>query len=328
MSANGRFVAFESDAADLVAGDDNSVKDVFVHDRETKKTSRVSVRSDGVEAEGGVSIEPSISGNGRFVAFVSEANNLVGNDDNFSFDVFVHDRETKKTKRVSVSSSGDQGDDDSSRPSISGNGRFVAFMSDADTLINGENNSELDVFVHNRETKRTTRVSVRSNGAVANGGNSLSPSISANGRYVAFHSEAVNLVTGDDNGYADVFVHDRETKKTTRVSLRSNGDQSEDGESTSPSISADGRFVAFHADATDLVTGDDNGYSDVFVHDRETKRTKRVSLRYNGDQAQGGHSYNPSISGRGRSVAFATVVPLTSDDNNDLRDVFVRAPLR
>ncbi|HYN36798.1 MAG TPA: calcium-binding protein, partial [Actinomycetota bacterium] len=125
------------------------------------------------------------------------------------------------------------------------------------------------------------------------------------------------------------FVHDRETDKTTRVNVRSNGDQAEGGLSSDPSISANGRFVAFTSEATNLVVGvDDNGYSDVFIHDRETKKTTRVSVRYNGDQAEGGHSYNPTLSGSGRFVAFQSVVPLVSNDNNDLNDIFVRGPLR
>src|SRR5688572_27134601 len=242
-SANGRFVAFESDATDLVGNDDNEVEDVFLYDRETKKTKRVSVRSNGDEGDLG-SYDPSISSNGKFIAFESDATNLVGADDDATSDIFVHNRKTKKTTLVSVRYNGSQGDGDSSSTSLSKDGRFVAFSSEAPDLVANDGNTQADIFVHDRTTKKTTRVSVRSNGDEAEERYSREPSISASGRFVAFASRATNLVAADDNESEDVFVHDRTTNKTTRVSVRSNGAEG-DQESTVPSISASGRFVAF-----------------------------------------------------------------------------------
>jgi len=262
ISGNGRFVAFDSSAKNLVAGDTNGVNDVFVHDRETKKTKRVSVRSNGTQADEG-SYSPAISGNGRFVAFSSYASNLVAGDSNGTWDVFVHDRETKETRRVSVGSNGAQADGYSNVPAISGNGRFVSFESDATNLVADDTNHVTDVFVHDWETNETMRVSVGSNGAQADEG-SGNPAISGNGRFVAFVSAAANLVADDTNHVTDVFVHDRETNETKRVSVGLNGAQG-DGDSYVPAISGDGRFVAFFSFATNLVAGDTTNRSDVFV---------------------------------------------------------------
>jgi Tol biopolymer transport system component len=191
ISANGRFVAFESDASNLVGSDDNGTTDIFVRDRWTGKTRRVSVSSAGVEGNGR-SRNASISADGRFVAFESEASNLVGNDGNPYWDIFVRDRTTGKTRRVSVSSAGVQGDGDSQNASISADGRFVAFDSGASNLIGNDGNPYTDVFVRDRTTGKTKRVSVSSAGAEGNG-NSSNASISADGRFVAFDSEGRTL---------------------------------------------------------------------------------------------------------------------------------------
>jgi Tol biopolymer transport system component len=174
----------------------------------------------------------------------------------------------------------------------------------------------------------TRRVSVRSNGAQVTGGHSGSQSSSSNGRYVAFESRATNLVAKDTNARTDIFVHDRTKKNTRRVSVRSNGNQATGGSSGYPSISADGRYVAFASYATNLVSSDSNGAADIFRHDRKTKKTKRVSIRSNGAQATGGGSSDPSISDDGRYVAFVSYATnLVANDTNGVEDVFRRGPL-
>jgi Tol biopolymer transport system component len=323
ISADGRFVAFDSDASNLVSGDTNNRSDVFVHDRNTGTTTRVSVRSNGDQATTGFgSYTASISADGRFVVFLSGASNLIPGDSNGVDDVFVHDRQTATTSRVSVGFNGDQANADNFSPSISADGRFVAFSSGASNLVSGDANGTFDVFVRDRQAGTTTAVSVRSNGDQANNV-SYTPSISADGRYVAFVSLAANLVRGDTNGKSDVFVHDRQTATTSRVSLRSNGDQANNRRSDEPSISADGRYVAFVSLAANLVPGDTNGKADVFVHDRQSATTSRVSLRSNGDDVNW-PSLDPSVSADGRYVAFrsgaATLVP---GDTNRAVDVFV-----
>jgi hypothetical protein len=321
ISGDGRFVAFESAASNLVPGDANASTDVFVRDVKTGTTWRVSVDSVGGEADGDSSL-PSLSTNGRFVAFRSAASNLVPGDTNGLWDVFVRDVKTASTTRVSVDSAGGEADGDSFFPSISGNGRVVAFSSVASNLVPGDSNTLPDVFVHDARTRSTTLVSVDSAGGEADG-DSFFPSISGNGRVVAFSSAASNLVPGDSNGLLDVFVRDLKTGSTTRVSVGSSGGQG-NGIGGAPSISGNGRFVAFWSVASSLVPDDTNGSADVFVHDGKTGTTTRVSLDSSGAQAMGA-GVDPSISGNGRSVAFVSgATTLVPADTNGALDVFLR----
>jgi Tol biopolymer transport system component len=268
ISADGRYVAFDSYATNLVPGDTNHPGDVFVHDRQTGATELVSVDSSGNQGNGGGSYRPAISADGRYVAFDSYAADLVPGDTNGSNDVFVHDRQTGTTERVNVDSAGNQGDGgDSQGAAISADGRFVAFQSGATNLVPGDTNGNFDVFVHDRQTGATELVSVDSAGNQG-GGHSYGAAISADGRYVAFESEASNLVPGDTNGSNDVFVHDRQTGVTELVSVGISGSLG-DGASNNAAISTDGRYVAFESGATNLVPGDTNGNFDVFVRDRD-----------------------------------------------------------
>lgn len=280
LSADARYVAFASAASNLVPDDTNNEPDVFVRDRQTGDTTRVSVSSNGAEGDGnsGLSEWPGvqISANGRYVAFVSIAANLVTGDTNNTFDVFVHDRQTGVTTRVSVDSGGAEGDGISTSPAISSDGRYVSFNSDATNLVPGDGNGVRDTFVHDRQTGVTTRVSVDSSGTEGDDRSWLLTGISANGRFVLFDSDATNLVPGDINNEEDVFVHDRQTGDTTRVSVDSNGSEGNDS-SFWAQISANGRYVAFTSYATNLVSGDVNNESDVFVHDRQTGETTRIS---------------------------------------------------
>ncbi|MEI7992200.1 MAG: hypothetical protein WCH93_07200 [Actinomycetota bacterium] len=251
VSADGRYVAFESDASNLVAGDTNGVSDVFVRDMSTGTVVRVSV--DSAEAEGdATSYDPSISADGRYVAFWSNATNLVASDTNGFSDVFVRDRTLDTTVRVSVDSAESQGDLRSSYPSISADGRYVAFWSTATNLVAVDTNGFSDVFVRDLTDGTTVLVSVNSLGVQGNFG-SYEPSISADGRYVAFWSPATNLVAVDTNGFSDVFVRDLTDGTTVLVSVNSLGVQGNFG-SFDPSISADGRYVAFDSAATNLTT--------------------------------------------------------------------------
>src|SRR4028118_979753 len=186
---------------------------------------------------------PSISTDGRFVAFASDASNIVPGDTNNRSDIFVRDTLTNTTTRVSLDSAGNQGNRDSSFPSISADGRFVAFASDASNIVPGDTNNRSDIFVRDRLTNTTTRVSVDSAGNQGNRDSNY-PSISADGRFVAFESDASNIVPGDTNNSHDIFVRDTLTNTTTRVSVDS-ADNQGNGYSNTPSISADGRFVAF-----------------------------------------------------------------------------------
>lgn len=358
VSGNGRYVAFQSKAFNLVPGDTNQKEDVFVHDLDTGVTERVSLTPTGTqfhdlsgrpslsddgqlvafqgrdtdtdaiyvrlrglgltqsisEAAGldGQCIEPVISGDGRWVAFVR----ITGE----SQQVLVVDRTTLAVELVSKSSSGVPGDEPSRAPSISRDGRYVAFSSAADNLVSNDSNEKEDVFVHDRSTGITRRVSLSSGGAQGND-DSGEAAIAADGDFVAFSSKAENLVPSDDNGKVDVFVRDLAAGTTERVSVRPNGGEV-DKESWKPRLSADGRYVVFSSLSDDLATGDTNGKEDVFRRDLGTGITIRVSL------AQGGgnpdeFSTDAALSADSPVVAFTSKAGnLVSSDENDKEDVF------
>jgi Tol biopolymer transport system component len=321
--ADGRFIAFASTATNLVPDDTNGANDVFLHDRKTGQTTRVSVSSSG-EQGNAASHTPAISADGRYVAFESAANNLVPGDTNTVWDIFVHDRISGETSRVSVSSSGGQSDADSRFASISADGRYVAFTSDAHNLVSGPSNFRTDVYVHDRQTGQTERVSVSSSGELGND-NSLHNDISADGRYVAFSSFATNLHPNDQTASEDVFVHDRVTGETTLESISTSGQQANSW-SFWPAISANGRFVSFVSDASNLVPGDTNGRRDVFLRDRMKGTTTRVSVASDGTQGDDNSGFfsGPSISDDGEHVAFASNASnLVPDDTNNASDVFI-----
>ena len=231
------------------------------------------------------------------------------------------------TELDSVSTAGTQGDQDSELPAVSADGRFVAFVSLSDNLVPGDTNGAADVFVRDRLTGTTERISVSSSGAQANGPSGFlngmgGPSISADGRYVAFDSQATNLVKGDTNGAIDVFVRDRLTGTTVRVSVATGGTQG-NGDSTHPSISGDGSRVAFGSFADNLVQPDTNFASDVFVRDRTTGTTVRVSDAP--DSSQGNNwSFSPKLDGNGHLVAFDSFASNLGGNPNSTVQVFLR----
>jgi Tol biopolymer transport system component len=341
ISSDDNFVAFDSLASNLVPSDTNAKRDVFVHDSQTGATERVSVDSAGAQGTSD-SLSPAVNSDGRYVAFQSFANNLVVDDTalcgpppGYSCpDIFVRDRQTGTTERVSLSSAEEQANGESWAAAISGDGRYVAFYSSAANLVSGDANNVEDIFVRDRQVGTTTRVSVASGGAEANGASNGWLAISGTGRYVAFTSDATNLVAGDTNGSGDVFVRDRDTDadgtfdeagavSTTRVSVSSGGAQS-NGESYYAAISGDGRYVAFGSEATNLVASDTNGYGDVFVRDRQMASTTRVSLDSAGVQGNAG-SFAPAINADGQYVAFHSYATnLVAHDTNAATDVFVR----
>ncbi len=312
LSADGRYVAFWSYATNLVPGDTNLARDVFVRDLQTGQTTRVSVDSIGAEGNG-LSDAPRISADGRFVAFASEASNLVTGDMNGVADIFVHDRVTGQTTLESVDSAGVQSDFLSSAPAISADGRHVAFQSWATNFTPNDTNAVPDVFVHDRQTGTTTLVSV---GLLGEHGNAISDmcSISGDGRYVAFRSGASNLVTGDLYGYFDIFVRDVQAGQTQRVSIDPGGVPFF-ASSNGSSISLDGRYVAFDRSQT-------------YVRDLQLGLTTLASVNSAGVQGNG-HSIHPSISADGRFVAFesrATNFVVGDTNFNHLfgDDVFLR----
>jgi len=318
ISADGRVVAFVSNASDLAATDTNGNANVFVRDLQAGITTLVSVNSVGAASGNRRSDSPVISADGRFVAFVSNASDLAATDTNGNADVFVRDLVTGMTKLVSVNSAGTSGDNLSLSPVISADGQFVAFVSFANNLAATEDTNEtFDVFVRDLQTGTTTLLSVNSAGTSGDK-LSLSPVISADGRFVAFVSFASNLVSPKTNGKAHIFVRDLQEGTTTLVSINISG-TSGNGFSGEPVISPDGGFVAFQSSANDLVSKDTNGDRDVFVRDLQEGTTTLVSVN------SAGRSDSPVISADGQSVAFRSFATnLAATDTSRATDVFVR----
>jgi len=301
---SGGVVAFYSDATNLVFGDTNQVRDVYVRVRtvDPAVTERVSVSSAGVQANrasqagGGA---PGLSGDGALVAFYSMATNLVPGDANGQSDVFVRDRTAGTTEVVSVSTSGELGNGPSVFPGLSRDGRFVVFQSLATNLVADDTNGVADIFVRDRQAGTTERAcSVQPNRG------SSSPAISGNGQYVAFASGATNLSPLDTNDKIDIFLCDRASGLIELVSVSTAGVPG-DGDSILPAVSDDGTIVAFKSLADNLVPGDLNNVVDVFARDRVNATTERISANFRGADGND-FSFPPSVSGDGRFVAFGS----------------------
>lgn len=328
LSADGQAAAFVSRASNLVADDTNRREDVFL--RSSSSLERISVGVNGAQANGD-STEPDVSGDGRFVAFTSTASNLVAGDTNRSSDVFVRDRLRGTTVAVSVSRAGVPVRGASSGAAISQDGRYVAFTSTADRLVRRDSNKVADVFVRDLVAGKTSRVSVSSGGrqqnrAVAKPFSPVSD-ISRDGRYVVFDSDATSLVRGDRNRSTDVFRHDRKRRTTTRVSLATTGQES-DNDSFSPAMSADGRYVTFASFAENL-TPDDSPREDVFVRDIKRRQTVMATVSSRGrprtSERVSQLLQRPSISDDGATVGFvSTARNLVAKDRNKAQDVFLR----
>lgn len=305
-------------AAVLLPGEAGSAEPVA----STAGLARVHLGHPDLQADAPLFGAPSISADGRLVAFASTADNLVAGDTNDSVDVFVHDRERRATRLVSVSSEGLQGLGASFSPVISADGRWVAFTSYAPNLVlgdlNGLTGDGSDVFLHDLVTQRTVKVSTPPSGS-ANGESDF-PSISADGRYVAFDSTASNLVPGDENGTGDVFVWDRLGSSLRRIGSNVFTGQADAGSGLA-SISADGSRVAFLSAAGNLVAGDTNSYVDAFVADLQTGELRRVNVTSDGTQAQG-DAESVVLSGDGLTAAVVTAWPLAGDDKDYSFDVY------
>jgi hypothetical protein len=344
MSSDGRFVAFESGAGDLVNSDDGSSYDIFVHNRKTGTTRRVSVGMNGAEPDGDSYLNVDISADGEFIAFQSDAANLVPNDNNTKSDVFVANRITGKIRRVSVDSNGNEADGGADPISgrftvaISPNGRYVVFDSLADDLVPNDDNEMSDIFLHDRRTGRTRRVSVANNEDEGDGHSRANADVSANGNLVAFSSLATNLVPADDNpGFSDVFVRNIDAGTTRRVSVRSNGTEgnADSGQGatgyydTMLRITPSGRFVAFVSAASNLVPEDNLGRWDVFVHNRRTGKTRRVSVKTNGDESNGMNGqYGIAMTPDARFVAYFSAATNLDPPDAGADDIFLSGPLR
>ncbi|HSQ00123.1 MAG TPA: Dickkopf N-terminal cysteine-rich domain-containing protein [Candidatus Dormibacteraeota bacterium] len=325
-NADGRCIAFYSDATNLVPLDNNGYTDVFLYDRDAHVTTLVSVGANGDPANGpsqAQKFRPAIDGGCTTVAFSSDASNLVAGDTNRKTDIFARDLGAATTRLVSIGLGGAPADGASSFASMAGDNKLIAFQSVATNLVADDTNRASDIFVAD-EGGAITRVSVGAGGAQANG-SSITPSISADGHCVAFASAATNLLPGgeDTNGVLDIYV-ECDGVVTCRASVSSSGAEA-DKMSFLPALNSDGTIVAFKSNATNLVPGDLNQSADVFVHNCTTGETQRASV---GDEGQEGNdiAIPPSISGDGRFVAFGSFASnlLQGQSTGGFSQVYVR----
>jgi Tol biopolymer transport system component len=320
ISADGRYVAFQSQATNLVALDTNNAGDIFVHDRQTGQTTRVSVSSSGAEAQG-ASNDPSISADGRYVAFVSDAANLAAGDTGGHRNVFLHDRQTGQTALISAGFGGTAVDGDSDSPAISGDGSTIAFRSDATNLLaaGSDTNSAGDIFIYDRPTGQIGRVSVTSGGAQAHG-ESSAPAISADGSAIVFTSVADNLTPTNTSGLGNIYLRDRHTGQTIWISHALDG-SAPDAYSDFPTISGDGNSIAFVSSANNLVGYDAKSLTDVFLFDRQQNAISCLSVNAQGSAADR-LATNPAISADGRFTAFesyaSNLLPNPTDTHGDI----------
>jgi hypothetical protein len=340
ISADGRYIVFSSTASDIVANDGNTTSDIFWYDRQTNKMVLVSHANGDTATANGASLNPVLSADGLYVAFVSSAANLTGDTTNSKQNIFIWDSNTNTTTLAShIGSSGGNGDSDS--PVISSDGQYVAFASVASDLIGGDSNGRKDVFVWNRANNTVTLVSQNSAGTIGDS-DSFAPSISSNGRVIAFASSAANLGGGTDaNSGQDIFVRNLDANTTTLVSVNTSNTYSAGGGTAfdrfgafNPVISGNGGFVAFSSTFTDLSSNDNNAAEDVFVRDLTNNTTQLVSINSlgnsgtgtsNGASGTGTGSSNPVISSDGRFVGFSSYSnDLVSGDTNGVQDIFVR----
>ncbi|WP_309073975.1 S-layer protein, partial [Paenarthrobacter sp.] len=319
VSADGRYVAFVSASADLAPGmDSNDQEDLFVRDMVTGAVQLISATPAG-NAANAWSHEPSISADGRFVVFTSSASNLVAGDTNGVDDVFIRDLEAGITTLVSVTPNGATGSGRSYQGSVSADGRFVAFTSNVGSLVSGDTNNSADVFVRDMNLGSTVLVSATSAGTVGNGSSS-GANISADGRHVAFSSTASGMTPHATNKIGNLFVRNLAAQTTQLVSVSGEG-HAGDNLSHSPSMSADGRFIAFGSYASNLVPGKPGATNGVLLRDMTSGTTSLVSVPPSGN----GWSHSPSISGDGRFVSFISLgIDMITGEEREAEDVYVR----
>jgi hypothetical protein len=322
LNADGQLIVFASEATNLVDGDTNNFQDIFVHDWLTGTTERVSLSEQGQEANG-ASDWPEISADGLSVVFASTATNLVDGDTNNVEDVFVVDLQSGAVELVSLSATGDQANEPSNQPVISGDGRFVAFVSAATNLVPGATAGLEEIYLYDRLNESLQWVSAPRFGA-ANDDVSGELAISADGNWVAFSSASSQFVPGDTEGRRDIFLWNRTSSTIERVNVTQIGEEA-DRSSYVPALNADGRFIVFQSYASNLVADDTNYMGDIFLRDNINGTLQRVNISTTGEQALGGPSNEPAISADGRFVVFRSgATNLVPNDTNSRRDIFVR----
>ena len=307
FSSDGRYVVFSSDSTNLVQGDTSIISDIFIKDLQSGTIQRVSTDANGGQANDW-SDNGKFSADVRYVVFQSYATNLVPGDTNKNYDIFVKDLLSGAIHRVSVDANGGQGNGESWGGQFSADGRYVVFESDASNLVPGDTNDTRDIFVKDLQSGAIERISTDANGGQVNGA-SYEGQFSADGRYVLFASDASNLLPDDNNNYTDIFVKDLQNGTIQRVSTDRDGDQG-NWPSSNGQFSADGKYVVFDSFASNLVPGDTNGTTDVFIKDLQRGAIERISTDATGGQGNQ-WSGDGAFSADGRYDSCSQVWPAT-----------------
>lgn len=327
LSADGRYLVFASAASNLVLGDANQKSDIFRLDViagfSPPSITRV---SNGLNAEANDDSDyPTVSSDGRYVVFQSTANNLVSLDGNNARDVFRKDMVAGTTVLVSSAIGGGSANGDSSWAAVSRDGRYITFASDASDIVADDTNAKRDIFRKDMSTGTVVRISVASDGTQANDASQRS-TISGDGRYVLFHSDASNMVSGDTNGTRDVFLRDNVNSSTSRVSLTSSGAQAPPGASSEVGgLSADGRYLLFSAQGS-FIAGVTGTSRQLYRYDTQTSTLILVSTTsgQEGNGPSGELTWNTTISDNGRYVMFDTLATNLVDNFYEKRQIAVR----
>jgi hypothetical protein len=323
-SADGRYVAFASGATNLVPGDTNGKQDVFVRDRKSGTTARVSLNYSGSQVS-----DPGISGykisaNGRFVVFSGKTYYFEGGGSySFGYSVYIRDLLNNTTELISKTSAG--APVEGQGPDISADGRYVVYYSSSSNVVSGDTNGVSDIFLYDRKSDTTTLLSKSDTGTLGNASVSY-PSISCDGAYIAFNTNATNLVSDDTNGYADTFLVDRINNTIKDLTINGNDSSSY---SDTPQISCDGSTIVFGSSANNLITGDTNSLYDLFAYDTYSESFERLNVTSNGVQTTDYGLYSGqgaySVSFNGQYVAFGALsAQLVPGDTNAKVDIFVR----
>jgi hypothetical protein len=320
VSGNGRYVVFTSPGGDMLSGSDgNGIDDVYLWDRTTDSMERISVASGGGDANE-ISYQASVSNDGNLVAFTSLASNLASSDTNNRSDIYLRNRTTGVTSRVSVSSANVQGTSSSFYPAVAGNGRYIAFSSLSSNLVAADTNASIDVFVRDLQLNTTTRVSLTTSG-VQLGASSNHPDISDNGRYVTFDTRAVNHGLSDSNGANDVCVRDTVGNTLTVISTSStNAGSTSTGIAEFPAICGDGSTICYSTFFSDIVADSDA----IVRYDRITGTSSNAHVDSTGIAGNAAPGLS-AINGDGTVIAFESISNnLVTGDNNGTVDCFVR----
>ncbi|OCQ99171.1 hypothetical protein BCD67_08345 [Oscillatoriales cyanobacterium USR001] len=309
ISEDGQNIAFVSAANNIIPQDNNTIPDIFLRNSLNNKTTLISTGLGGTTASS-FSFSPVVAGNGRYVIFGSNANNLVAGDNNNQIDIFLRDTLNNTTKIVSLAADNNQGNNASFSPAISANGQYAAFLSKANNLVPGDNNNEQDIFFRDILNSVTSLVSVATGNTTPGNAAARAFSMSSDGRYIVFGSESSNLVPGDNNGQQDIFLRDTSNSTTRLISISTGGTLGNNA-SENPSISNDGRYIVFKSAANNLVAGDNNNQADIFLRDTLSSTTTLLPL---GSSNATGAPLSFSISGDGKYVVFTN----SSIDNDDI----------